>query len=374
MKKILLMNDIAYGGGVEKVMHILIEELRLEGYNITVLTNVYNEHFNKQYGNTEISYIYITKGMFRNSNILGRIYNKIIYQIILNYKIRIINKYNYDIAIAMKEGPCMKFISNINSRRKFAWVHTDFNSFHWTKGVFKKNNELNCMKKYEKVICVSSAVVKGVMEKVGDPGNLIIRYNPINIKNIIHLSQETVTKTDEMKDIDTTLFISVGRLDLQKGFDRLLEACLRLKNEGFNFRLWIIGDGIEKGNLERYIKYNKLTNIILLGEKKNPYKYVKMASWYISPSRSESFSLAIYESIALNIPVITTKCPGAIELFDESVHGLIVENSKDGIYSGMKKVLIDSDFSKSFSKSAILPNNEFNVYNNRVQEITNLLK
>ncbi|MDR6121914.1 hypothetical protein QFZ87_001511 [Bacillus sp. SLBN-46] len=79
----------------------------------------------------------------------------------------------------MKEGQCMRFIGDLNINRKIAWVHVDYDVFHWTKGEFKKGEELEYMKKFNHVICVSNKVKQSVINQAGDTGNLIYIANPL---------------------------------------------------------------------------------------------------------------------------------------------------------------------------------------------------
>ena len=74
------------------------------------------------------------------------------------------------------------------------------------------------------------------------------------------------------------LFVAVGRLTRQKGFDRLIEACRLLRDEGYSFELWILGEGSEREKLEELIqKYSLNDRVSLLGFIENPYPCIKEA-------------------------------------------------------------------------------------------------
>ena len=55
----------------------------------------------------------------------------------------------------------------------------------------------------------------------------------------------------------------------------------------------------------------------------------------------ERLTMVLHEALYCGTPIITTLVAGAKELLGESEYGIIVENSKEGIYKGMKSVLDD---------------------------------
>ncbi|WP_270567785.1 glycosyltransferase [Clostridium beijerinckii] len=347
MKKILIMNDLLYGGGVEKMMMDLVNNISSKNYDITILTPN-KDRFNRKYYRNDIKFMSIQGYLFKENNMFFRACNKILKKINRFICISKLNYSNFDVAIAIKEGRIMKFISQIKAKKSLAWIHTDYEVFHWTKnsfGIGNKFGELECMKKFDKVVCVSESTKKSVIKIVGNPQNLCVKYNPINEIEIEKKSKEYIV---EKRSSGKTLFVTVGRLTSQKGYKRLLNTCIELNKEQYNYELWIIGSGEEELELRKIIEENNLNNIKLLGLQENPYKYMKEADWFICSSIWESFGIAIQESIILGVPVITTNCPGACELLDTSVNSIIVENSQDGILKGMKKALNNSDLLKFY--------------------------
>ena len=136
---------------------------------------------------------------------------------------------------------------------------------------------------------------------------------------------------------------SVAKLMKTKGFDRLLDAHKRLLDEGVLHRVCILGIGEEQKFLERKIKeYGVEDSFLLLGFKENPYQYVFRCDLYVCSSRREGFSTAVTEALVVGTPVVSTDCSGAKELLGENdEYGLVVENSGEGVYQGMKRMLTD---------------------------------
>lgn len=132
--------------------------------------------------------------------------------------------------------------------------------------------------------------------------------------------------------------LSVGRLAPEKGYDRLLKIVARLEKK-YSFELIIVGEGTERQTLERIISENQITSVILAGYQSNPYPYYKNADLYICSSYYEGYSTTCFESISLNLPVLTTNCAGMKEILDNGHFGLIVDNTTEALEKGLKYIL-----------------------------------
>lgn len=64
----------------------------------------------------------------------------------------------------------------------------------------------------------------------------------------------------------------------------------------------------------------------------------------------------------LGKPIIATKTSGARELLDNGEFGIMVDNSEDGIYFGIKKIIENRELIDSYSKlSKVRSANFFSV-------------
>ena len=147
--------------------------------------------------------------------------------------------------------------------------------------------------------------------------------------------------------------MNVSRIyDQHKGFSRLMRQCKKLQNEGFCFDFWVVGDGSDMEKLQNYKKELGLENFFFLGQQENPYKYIYNADMYLCSSYSEGFSMVMMEAVILAKPQISTDVSGAREMLGDSEYGLVVENSEEGIYEGMKKILSDKKLFEHYVKKA----------------------
>ena len=342
MKKMLIVNDTVTGGGVEKLMYDMIMHWYKE-FEITVFTEKKDKDFYNIYPK-EVKCMHYTSS--RNlKNIRGfRRYEDRFQNWYKERTIKKVNDMDFAILLAMKEGPVSALASKINAKVKLAWVHLDYVNAYWTKDIFgSAANEVACMKTYRNVICVSEYIKETIIDTIGDPKNLLVRYNPIDEKLICKMAAKKVTDIPEKSDV--IRFVSVGRLHYQKGYDMLLTACKKLKDEGYHFEVYIIGWGEtdeEFNQLEEQRKQLGLSMVRFMGYRENPYPYLKSADWFISSSRYEGYSLVSQEAAILDVPIIATNCSGVSELLGEDGrYGIVADISIEGIHDKMKMVLDD---------------------------------
>lgn len=133
---------------------------------------------------------------------------------------------------------------------------------------------------------------------------------------------------------------TVGRLTEIKGMDVIPEVALKLKNAGVDFAWSIIGKGYLTPYLEKKIKeYGLEDNLILEGEKENPYPYYKGCDIYVQPSRTEGYCIALAEARMFYKPVVVTDFSGAREQLADGEYGKIVPFGTDTISDGIIQVI-----------------------------------
>lgn len=338
-KKVLFLVESFAGGGVEKVFVDLINHMDIEKYDITVMS-IWDYGVRKKELRKDVKY----KSIFPNIKGISRLFHsfveksdgKLLYQLGIREK--------YDIEIAFLEGRATKIIGASTNKhsRKIAWVHIDLFNGHWTTKTFRNNLELEkqCYQKFDDLVFVSNSAKEGFLKLFGTDFNyqqLHVKYNPIIAESIKKKGNELLK--DEVKPLDKPLLVTSGRLVGQKGYDRLLNVCHRLNQDRFKYDLWILGEGWSRSELKEQIQRYQLKNVKLLGFKENPYQYIKQGDLFVCSSVNEGFSLVIAEAMMLGLPIISTDCAGPNELLDFGKYGLLVDNSEDGLYEGLKKLL-----------------------------------
>ena len=126
--------------------------------------------------------------------------------------------------------------------------------------------------------------------------------------------------------LEQSTLIAVGRLHRDKGFDILLEAFSLIRNGHPEWNLKILGEGAERGTLERQRAELGLEECVFLpGRVKDPYAHMRLASLFVLPSRAEGFPLALCEALACGLPAVCTDCAGGVhDIIENGINGVIV--------------------------------------------------
>lgn len=198
------------------------------------------------------------------------------------------------------------------------------------------------------------------------------------IRNAIPFEEIKVNANEFIPDFKTEfpVFVAVGRLHSRKGHHKLLEAHSKLLKQGINHKIFVIGDGEERENLEKQIKQLKVEKtFVLLGSLTNPYPYVKHADFFIMPSESEGWPLIIAEALILKKPIIATNVGGISEMVSHKNNGYLVDYSIDSIQDGIKEFLTNPLLISTINKGLVNIEMEFNnqiIFDRVKQVITNL--
>ena len=144
-----------------------------------------------------------------------------------------------------------------------------------------------------------------------------------------------------VKEIDRSVpsFVQVSRIVKQKALFRLLEVHKNLIEEGYQYKIYIVGDGDLRKNLEEKIKeYGLEDSFVLLGQKENPYPYIQAADTFMLTSFYEGYPMVLLEAKALDKFILLTDS-AARETLTGYENSLVVPNSEEGIYKGIVSVL-----------------------------------
>ncbi len=170
------------------------------------------------------------------------------------------------------------------------------------------------------IVAVSDDIKSAIESKYGYK-NVIRIYNPVD-ENLFDI-KVNATVADRY-------ILSYGRIDDEvKNFSLLIESYAKSELPAQNVLLYIMGDGKDKQMLVDKVSSLELSEkIIFLPRRENPFAIVKSALFTVLTSRFEGFPLAIVESLALGVPVVSVDCKsGPRELITHEQNGLLVENN-----------------------------------------------
>lgn len=313
--------------------------MELEGINICrpyYLLNVYLTSMKKQKNIIDKSVkIYFTL----LSKIIGK---RRVMQLIL-YFIPKTKKYDIGISFAndiWREhvggfyGGCNDFVlKKVRASKKIAWIHNDPNQLG-----LDYDKCYSTYQKFDNIVNVSNSC-KQIFDKIIPEFKYKSKviYNMFNIQHIKELSKDNIYYDESKINL-----VTVARIDnQQKRIDKIINCCNKLVSNGItNFKWNIVGDGPDlewikllacKKGISKYIEF--------LGEKINPYPYMKNADVFILLSDYEAYGMVLTESIILGTPVITTNFPAASEVVRDNKNGCIIEKDEDNIYRKIQYII-----------------------------------
>ena len=381
-KKILIRIGSLRHGGAEKVLVTFLKNLPKDKYEIDLLLNLYSGKYLAEVPDF-VNVLYLNKGEMITTNRLQDIPVKafrVIYQKVLKIFPALLYQYilkgkKYDVEFAAIHGFRDEILdSPQKSSKKLIWIHNDLKKteFHnYTDEEFRK------FFGFDKIMVISEKIQQDfeVLAKNKEEKSKIVRiYNPLDTEEIVLKSQEARSKNSNLgtQNPDPT-FVSVGTVFPQKGFDRLLKVHKRLLDEGFHHKILILGDGYDFENIKNLQKDLGVTETsTLFGFTDNPYPQIKNADFYILSSRYEGFPTVLFEAITLKKNIIATDVSGVREMLDDGKLGLIIENSEQGIYDGMKKALQNPEDFKKYESELKNYKMPFNLENS-VQKIMKII-
>lgn len=332
MIKILFFIDSIAGGGAEKVLRNLVNNMDQDKFDITVQTIDHAPA--EKYLRKEVRYKSINR--FRNP-LLKKMYQ---YWIRLCAELKILYplyiKDDYDIEVAYLEcGPTKIIASSTNKKAvKIAWVHCDLEKKEGFTNSIEKSKKYYA--KYDKIVCVSKEVQLGFQKLFGTKFKTIVENNVIDEEEVLNGAAKQIEW--DFKNGQKRL-LAVGRLVKQKNFTYLIDTCAKLKDADFSFQLIILGEGPERHKLEKQINELNIWDCIKLqGFCANPYPYMREADIIICSSLYEGISTVVQEALILGKPIVTTPCTGMEELLGESEYGVIAENTQDGLYKALVRL------------------------------------
>lgn len=178
------------------------------------------------------------------------------------------------------------------------------------------------------------------------------------VDKIVYLCPEYVLTIKQILKIDSNILANIPNAvddqllnlpDYGDNKDKILMWCGRIahnhKNVLFLPRLWkqlesrhtdwkmiIVGDGIDRQLLEKRIQKYKLRNITITGST-DPFPYYKKAAIFVSPSFNEGYPMVIIEAMAHScVPVVFNSCPAYSDIIKNGKSGFIVPDMDENAF------------------------------------------
>lgn len=337
-KKLAFVLTTFVVGGVEKSFLDLLESIDKNRYDVTAFlpddegewTPLLKERCKVRYLKIEnfktvfLSQLHEGKiyGAIRTLffRLLARLHYKKNYRKSTEYFIRSMPriKEKFDCAVAyqiINDDCVLGTLFRINASKKIVWLHTYINKQEALYGQWYD--------KFDRLFCVSGFAKKALTDNFPILTNKTeIFYNIVNSERILSLSEDDVC---EQFDKAVISIVTVGRLSREKGQNVIPHVVRRLLDAGHQVKWYLVGDGPLREEIQYNIRKEQVKDyVILLGNKNNPYPYIKACDIYVQTSMIEGWGLTVSEAKVLHKPIVTTDAGVMSEQLQTGVNGIIV--------------------------------------------------
>lgn len=178
-----------------------------------------------------------------------------------------------------------------------------------------------------------------------------------NLHNIEVIPNAAMNMGGHFSDVANHRVIAVGRLDYQKGFDRLIQAWCYIQRDGRyqDWHLDIFGQGEWHEMLENMISERNLNDSIRLNNPTNQIgREYAQSSLIVMTSNYEGFGMVLVEAMACGVPAVAFDCKcGPRDIISDGENGLLVSNGDiPGLAGAMMKLMGDYELRRRMSVKA----------------------
>ena len=316
MKKIFIILPKYKIGGAERVMEILANQLAL--YNL------------------DIYFVILTRSNQLNLNKKINLINlnsKSVIRSILRLK-GLIDEFKPDV--------CLATISHTNIALYFASILAKHNSkifLRESNNLFESINYKNFIYRFIFISLVKFSYRRNILISPSKKLTQAIRKS-FDIKEKIFTIENPITIENNQKIYRKKYdFINIASLTFQKDHITLLKAFKIALSKKKNLKLLIIGEGILKFKIMKFIINNKLNNnVTIIKNNKKIFKYLSESKNFILTSKYEGYPNVLLDAAISKIPIISTDCKfGPTEILDYGRYGKLF---KVGDYIKLSQLMI----------------------------------
>jgi len=341
--KIIFTIPSLYGGGAERVLKYLVENIQTNEKFLVTL-----ESGQKYDISQDVKYKKLTNIDGRSSTI-----KKIFFFIIQYFKFNFfINQEKPDIIISFLERSNIISILSLTNIKKVisirSFISKKFNDTGF-KGKIVKIFYKYLFKKVKYFVVPTYEIKDDLIKNFQIKSkNIQVIYNPIDLEKINQLKKEPLDKEYQQMFKNNKVLINLGNLTNPKGQWHLIKVFSNLKKKHSGIKLVILGEGNLKyflvnlsNNLGLKVfdidsdKFDSNYDIYFLGFQKNPYKFLYKSDLFVFSSLREGFPNALIEAMACELPIISSNCQsGPKEILENGKYGVLLP-----VFNGNKNSL-----------------------------------
>lgn len=367
-KNIIIRSGSLRMGGLERVLIEVLQTIDKKKYNITLVIdddcgegNIFEKDIPK-----EIPYYFLkSKELIEKTEYYKEkrknLFCKLMYNLYMNFETfimcknmkNLLNKLDKaDLLIDFDAG-VSKYINKLrNINKKVVWIHNSIPKLKKKKSKIERFGKR--LENYDKVVAICDEMKEELGNIYPKIKNKIVRiYNPFDFERVLKLSNDdSELNFIQKEELKKDYCLAISRLDtVQKDYLTLIRAFKILKSKKIYKKLYVIGDGPSKEEIQSMIeKYDLKEQIKLIGRFKNPYVWLKYCDFFVHSSKYEGFGLVLVEAAILNKLVISSNCPvGPTEILEQGKSGILFDvGNAEMLAEKLEKVLSNKEVRKKY--------------------------
>jgi glycosyltransferase involved in cell wall biosynthesis len=191
-------------------------------------------------------------------------------------------------------------------------------------------------------VCVSRAVAEYSVLQAGlSPRKTIVIPNGVDVSRFADAVPANLSPFGIPPG--SRVFLTIGRLDRQKGLTTLIESAALVLPNHPQVRFLLVGEGPQRGNLEELIRAKGLADRVHLGGWRVEVPELLAAGFaLILPSLWEGMPNVVLEAMAAGLPVVASRVEGIDELVIDGQTGVVVSpHSHEELAAAIESLLAD---------------------------------
>lgn len=183
---------------------------------------------------------------------------------------------------------------------------------------------------------------KGNTDIISNATDLV---NNFSDKDIIDIKSQLFAKYNIQPD--DKVFITIGRVNKLKNLDVVFDCCKILKENGFNFKWLIVGNG---GDMEYFenktAKLNLQDKVVFVGKVVDPVEKGKLfaiSNLHLFPSTYDTDGIVRIEAAAFSVPTVFVDTSLPATTITDGDNGYITQNTPEAFSQKIEEIFADED-------------------------------
>ena len=207
------------------------------------------------------------------------------------------------------------------------------------------------VKRSDYVVVLTDGDLEEYRNRLGRKNAIRRIYNPVAYQ------WKKETELEQKK-----IILTAGRLVPEKGIEYLKKVSVKILERYPEWQWVVLGEGVERENLEQFIIENNLQNrFVLKGNVENVDEYLQQASIFVITSKYEGLGLSMLEARAMKVPCVSFDVKmGPRELIHNGIDGyLVTPFDCEDMIKKIETLINNPKLRKQFAEKAFLHMNEF---------------